>query len=402
MVAEKLRRKVSEKCFSTVHSKNLVYNTCWEDPRLDRQALDLSPDDTVLVITSAGCNALDYALQSPKSVFAVDVNPLQNALLELKKACIRTLDFSDFFQVFGCGAHSRWNEIYHDAVRDQLDGPWQDIWDSRVDFFDGSSRRKSFYFRGTSGLFAWLINLYMNKSPRLRDAVEEILNAPSVEEQRRIYEQRDVNRLLWRKPIRWAIRRDTTMAMLGVPKSQRKQIDTGYPGGLGTFIQDSVEAVFKTLPLQDNYFWRVYMTGSYSPECCPEYLRRENFELLKGGLADRVTTHNATVESFLSEHDGEVSRYVLLDHMDWMWEHHPDWLRNEWEQILRRKGSNTRVLWRSAALEVDFIDPLQVPLNGKNIRLGDLLTYHDEVAQSLHQKDRVHTYGSFYIADIAA
>ena len=39
--------------FSLIHGRNLVYNTCWEDPRLDRRALDLGPQDTVLVITSA-------------------------------------------------------------------------------------------------------------------------------------------------------------------------------------------------------------------------------------------------------------------------------------------------------------------------------------------------------------
>ena len=53
---------ISGRVFNSVHRNNLVYNTCWEDPRLDREALDFQPDDQVMVITSAGCNALDYAL----------------------------------------------------------------------------------------------------------------------------------------------------------------------------------------------------------------------------------------------------------------------------------------------------------------------------------------------------
>lgn len=28
-----------------IYSRSLVYNTCWEDPALDRQALALRPDD---------------------------------------------------------------------------------------------------------------------------------------------------------------------------------------------------------------------------------------------------------------------------------------------------------------------------------------------------------------------
>ena len=36
--------------FNMVHGNNLVYNTCWEDPRLDRVALELGSDDNVMVI----------------------------------------------------------------------------------------------------------------------------------------------------------------------------------------------------------------------------------------------------------------------------------------------------------------------------------------------------------------
>lgn len=34
---------LSGRMFQFVHSRNLVYNTCWEDPRLDRIALALRP-----------------------------------------------------------------------------------------------------------------------------------------------------------------------------------------------------------------------------------------------------------------------------------------------------------------------------------------------------------------------
>ena len=402
MVTEKLTQKIGQKCFSVVHQKNLVYNTCWEDPRLDREALNLSSQDRVLVITSAGCNALDYALQGPANVFAVDMNPLQNALLELKIACIRSLNYSDFFQVFGCGHHQDWSQLYWDAVRQNLSPVYRQVWDQRANFFDGSTRRKSFYYRGTSGFFAWLINVYMNRPAGLREAIGEILEAESVQQQRQIYESRNVDELLWRKPIRWVLRRDTTMAMLGVPKSQRKQIDQGYAGGIAAFIQDRIEAVFKTLPLKDNYFWRVYMTGRYTSDCCPEYLKQSNFDSLKSGLVERISTHSDTVEGFLAKSDHQVTRFVLLDHMDWLWEHHPDSLRAEWQQILERSGENARVLWRSAALNVDFVDPLSVMVDGHSTRLGELLNYDDVTAAALHELDRVHTYGSFYIADIAA
>ena len=41
--------KVDHALFNAIYSRNLVYNTCWEDPAIDRQALALGPDDTMLV-----------------------------------------------------------------------------------------------------------------------------------------------------------------------------------------------------------------------------------------------------------------------------------------------------------------------------------------------------------------
>ncbi|MES9926502.1 MAG: DUF3419 family protein, partial [Candidatus Thiodiazotropha sp. 6PDIVS] len=78
-----------QKIFSSLYQRSLVYNTCWEDPAVDRDALRIGSDDRMLVITSAGCNVLDYALCAPSHIDAVDANPRQTALLELKLSTIR-------------------------------------------------------------------------------------------------------------------------------------------------------------------------------------------------------------------------------------------------------------------------------------------------------------------------
>ena len=146
----------------------------------------------------------------------------------------------------------------------------------------------------------------------------------------------------------------------------------------------------------------MYLTGEYTPDCCPEYLKPENFQALKGGLVDKVHTYTDSVEGFLRKHDVEISRYVLLDHMDWLSTQFYPLLESEWQAILQRATPNARILWRSGGLKTDFVDRVNVQLNGRNQELGELLTYHKEMADELHKQDRVHTYGSFYIADLAA
>ncbi len=81
--------------------RNLVYNICWEDPRIDRKLLEIRPGSRVLMITSAGCNALEYLLDKPAEIHCTDINPRQNALLELKIRMAEQLEWGDFSGFLG-------------------------------------------------------------------------------------------------------------------------------------------------------------------------------------------------------------------------------------------------------------------------------------------------------------
>ena len=390
---------VNRRIFTTVHGNNLVYNTCWEDPRLDREALQFGPDDNVLVITSAGCNALDYALAGPNQVNAVDMNPRQNALLDLKMSGIRNLEFEDFFAMFGQGHLPGVKKIYEQKLRAELPTWSADFWDKKIKWFD--NRRKTFYFRGTSGTVARLVKIYTDKVIRVRPHLDSLLNADSVDEQKTIYETH-IKKKFWSGLIKFTMNRDTTMSMLGVPKAQRKQIETQYKGGLVRFIQDCMESVFVELPMKDNYFWRVYINGSYSRDCCPEYLKPDNFQALKNGLVDRITTHTDSVQGFLEKYDGKISRYILLDHMDWLSDQFFPLLESEWQAIVDRAAPDARIIWRSGGLRTDFIDEVKINRDGEIQKISPMLSYDEPLAHRLHEKDRVHTYGSFYIAELSA
>ncbi len=387
---------ISGRVFRFVHGNNLVYNTCWEDPRLDRQALELKPTDSVLVITSAGCNAIDYALCGPKEVHAVDMNPRQNALLQLKLAAVRSLDYEDYFQMFGRGYLPKVEAVYSSKLRPHLSKWSQHYWDRWIKFFD--EEKRSFYFRGTSGQFARMISVFIDKVARIRPEVQAILEAPTLAEQQETYAR--VRHKLWTRTLKFALNRDTTLSLLGVPKAQRRQIDTQYPGGIVKFIEDSLDAVFSKIPIQDNYFWRVYITGSYTPACCPEYLKPENYEKLRAGVVDRIHVHTNSVQGFLEKHPGTISRFILLDHMDWLSDNYFALLESEWQAILQRAAPETRILWRSGGLKTDFLNDVKVTVNGQERKLPELLKLHESLAAQLHQLDRVHTYGSFYIADL--
>ena len=390
---------IGQRVFTAVHGNNLVYNTCWEDPRLDRIALEFGPEDRVLVITSAGCNALDYTITGPAHVHAVDMNPRQNALLDLKKSGIRNLEFDDFFKMFGEGHYPGIQEVYEQKLRAELPQWSQAFWDKKIKWF--SNKRKSFYFRGTSGAVARALKIYTDRVIRVRPQLDQLMAADSLQEQQEIYEKH-LEKKFWSGLVKFLVKRDTTMSMLGVPKAQRRQIDTQYNGGLLQFIQDCLRSVFVEIPMKENYFWQLYMNGKYTRECCPEYLTQDGFAALKGGLVDRVTTHTNSVQGFLESTEHKISRFILLDHMDWLSDRFFPLLESEWQAIVNQAAPGARIIWRSGGLQTDFIDQVQVQRNGELTKITPLLKFNQELAKELHPKDRVHTYGSFYIADLSA
>jgi len=69
----------------------VVYSNVWEDPELNRQALQVKPGQSVLSITSGGCNSLCLLLEDPSWVVSIDLNPAQLAMLELKRAAMAGL-----------------------------------------------------------------------------------------------------------------------------------------------------------------------------------------------------------------------------------------------------------------------------------------------------------------------
>ena len=77
-------RRAHDALFRRVHGNTLIYNTCWEDPRLDREMLGLDRHSRVVMITSAGCNALDYLLGklSDAGVLAEEISRLRAAMSE--------------------------------------------------------------------------------------------------------------------------------------------------------------------------------------------------------------------------------------------------------------------------------------------------------------------------------
>ena len=306
-------------------------------------------------------------------------------------ARLLTLAHDDFFRIFGEGTHPKIGPIYHELLRPHLTPFAQAWWDRHHHWF--ADPRQPLFFHGLSGLVARGFRRYLAMRPALREAVHAIFDAPDLETQRAHYDER-IAPLLWGKPVDWVLSRQFTMSLLGVPFAQRRQVEAQHAHGVAGFVRESVEYVFRELPARDNYFWSVYVRGHYTPACCPQYLKPLPFARLKRGLVERIRLHTDTVTQFLRRTPAKPTRFVLLDHMDWMSGYRPQALEEEWREIERTASPGALVLFRSAHRDPPYLATLHV--GGSPIR--ERLAFDDARAERLTREDRVHTYAGFHIA----
>jgi S-adenosylmethionine-diacylglycerol 3-amino-3-carboxypropyl transferase len=373
--------------FHSIHKHQLVFNLCWEDPRIDRQLLGLNAHSKVVMITSAGCNALDYLLDNPAAVHTVDINPRQNALLELKLAVIKHADFDDLFAMFGAGHHRHYRSLYGD-IRAHLSPEARSFWDDKIYYFDRAHVKRSFYYHGPLGGVAWFVRHFLLQLDRSAlSHAYRMLDADTLEEQQWHYARLEAR--YWNAFTSWFVGQPLVMALAGTPRPQMQLAERHYAGGMARYVRDRITHVATCVPMRDNYFWRVFLTGGFTADCCPNYLKREHLDTLRRRI-DRVHMHTTSISSFLRANPGVYSHFILLDHQDWLACHDPHALEEEWQLILANSRPGSRILMRSVSADNGFIPP----------QVRERLRFFPEITEGLHQQDRVGTYRSLHYAEV--
>ena len=379
---------INENVFRQIHGNSLIYNACWEDPRCDRELLNLNGESRIVMLTSAGCNALDYLLDDPAAIHCVDINPRQNALLLLKIALLKEGDHRTLFEFFGNGAHPRVKEIFYDSLRQRLPDAYSMLyWERNLHYFSGKGLRKSFYWHGSCGTVAWIIRQWILSRPEAARLMRGLFDSKSVGEQIDWYNR--LEPLFLNGFVQWLVRQHLVQSMLGVPKSQQYLAATLFPGGMAGYIRQCLRHVFTELPLSDNYFWKLYFFGRYEADCCPNYLKKEYFATLRD-KSERIDHYTGSLSDYLKKHPGPYTHFVLLDHQDWLAAKRQPALDEEWRLIIENAAPGARVLFRTAAFNPEFL-PAFVR---ERVRF-------DPVASARSQaKDRVGTYAGTWLGEI--
>lgn len=366
-----------------------LYTQSWEDPRTDEPYLKVGPGDVCLTLTSGGCNSLNLLLADAKAVYSVDCNPAQNALLELKQVAIRRLDYDDFWLMFGEGRHPNIEEIFEKKLAPFLSQSALRFWRSRLRYF-----HDSLYYHGGMGRVCWFMQGFV-KVLGLGGSIKELLEAPTIEDQRRIWESTWIIRLIRSAPGPLLSLISDTAALLffnrvtlwfgaGVPLKQYQMIirDGRH---MSEYAAHTFQGVINSSHLKgDNYFYYNCLSGKFSRENCPDYLRRESFNKLKAGAVDNLHVVNSFYLPTLRAR--KYTKVILMDHVDWLGEAQA---REVAEALGQQIVPGGRVIWRSAAYSPPYARYIEEA--GFEVRCLQSAKY------DLYM-DRVNMYASFWVA----
>ncbi len=358
--------------------RGIVFNMSWEDPEMDRRAFQLGPEDTVISITSAGCNPLNFLCQSPKKLICVDGNPAQNAVMELKLAGIKTLDHGTFFDIFAARDPKRVLDVYREKLRPNLSPRSRRFWDKNQKI-----AAKGLYRYGRMGLFCRIMRAYLRMlglKSKLRDRFFECEN---LEEQRAFYEEHIAPRL-WRRTSKLFMYFKPLIYLSGVHPKQFELVDGRHD--MYEFIKERVEYALTQVPIHNNYFLAQAATGKFRGNHVPPYLLEKNFETLRSNL-DRVLLVNGWLGPFLdTQLEGSINKFNLLDIFDWMPE---ELFEGTMKSVLRAAAPGSTLIYRSGSYKLDPPASIRPHLH-----------HHKELSRELLAIDRSATYGSFYVFEV--
>lgn len=146
----------------TQFNNEYIYAFTWEDPRVDLRLLRIQDKDVVLCVTSAGDNVLDYLYNAnPRRIHAVDLNPNQNHLLELKIAALQSLPYAQVWKMFGDGHFPEFRHVLLTKLSPHMSSQACQYWVNHASVF---SSRRGLYETGGSR-YASPSHLYTLPSP---------------------------------------------------------------------------------------------------------------------------------------------------------------------------------------------------------------------------------------------
>lgn len=288
------------------------YAQSWEDPATVVAGLEADDTTDVLAIASGGDNCFALLLAGARSVMAVDMNPAQIALVELKARAIEQLAYAECMRFVGAqegdeNAGEQRARIYA-QLRTSLSGFARAYWD----------RRPADIARGVihCGKFERYFALFRRRFLPLmqsRETIRLLLGAADRDEQRRLYDALWNNRR-WRAFFRVFF----SKLLLGRLGRERAFFAQVRLEGVAAELLRRTERGLTAVSTANNYFVEYILTGGWCDTArAHPWMRPEAYALLRERLP-RLTCRVGKMEECRPLYSDSFGAFYCSDIFEYM------------------------------------------------------------------------------------
>lgn len=266
----------------------IVFSACNEDSQSELRAFGSLAGKRVLCVTAGGGRVLNLVADKPREILAVDLNPAQNALLELKIAGMRALDHGAYLAFMGVRPAEDRLAVY-DKLRSGLSTGAQGFFDSHTALV-----RDGVLMQGKLERFLGRVAKILRAGRPF--GLTTLFSFEDLAAQREYLKRWDT--LLWRGVVRNLGRRWVMRVFSGDPGFYRYVPEHV---ALHHVIYDRVHQYFWHHLARENALLQIVFFGRYVHEpALPLYLNAASYERVKAALAEvRIETVTATVADAL-------------------------------------------------------------------------------------------------------
>jgi len=340
------------------------YANCWEDADVLLEGLQIQSGDKVLSIGSAGDNSFSLLVTDPESVVAVDINPIQLNLIELKKGAFLSLDHDQFLQFLGF-KHSDDRVKTYKQVKEHLTDEIKLFWDNRLDQIE-----PGIIYQGKFEKYFMLFNSKILPLIHTKKRISELFKSKDKQAHEDYYKN-SWNNWRWRLLIKIFFSK-RVMGKVGRDPAFLKEVKVS----VGDFIFGEAEKHLKSVECQQNYYLEFILTGKFQTHL-PHYARQENYEKIKSNV-NRLTVFKGLAEDTFEAYSG-FNKFNLSNIFEYMT---PELFQSVAENLVENGKSGSRyVYWN-----------LMVPR-----RMGDIISQLENdkaLTQQLTEKDKCFFYAN--------
>jgi len=269
---------------------SILFSSCNESSASELRAFGELRHKQVICITAGGGRVLNLLLARPAHIWAIDLNPAQNFLLELKVAGMRALEHAAYLEFLGVRP-CRERLVTYAALRDALSPAARAFFDARLALI-----RNGVLFQGKLERYLRQISKVLQLIRPF--GVKRLFAFDDIAEQRAFI--RKLDSLMFRTVAETACRRGMVRLFSGDPGFYRYVPEDV---ALHRAIYAGVIAHFNACLARDNPLMQLVFFGRIIHEdALPPYLNAATYPAIRAQLAElQLSVRTCTIQSAFNE-----------------------------------------------------------------------------------------------------